>query len=212
MRFIIVSFICLPLIAIGCLFSKPSGEATKNSEQTNNYLSTSGTTSIQPQVNPSYTKDDIKDSTNLIKEFKELEPTEAEAEALANYRDTLKQDKGVEMEHLRTFKKLLSTDLALARDELLKYAKIRFGDHPVLDKWLNLCFRLVHDGKGSLSDHIHLLELELQMLSDKAPEKYSMEIKSLRRARKQYEVMAKMAKSEGKTPETFEMEFILKVQ
>ncbi|MDE0556193.1 MAG: hypothetical protein OXI24_18425 [Candidatus Poribacteria bacterium] len=213
MRFIIFSFICLPLVVVGCFFSKSPKDPPKSNQQDSDHLSTiRGATSIQPPVNPTYTKDDIQDSTNFIKEFKSLEPTPAEAEALANHLNALKQDKDSEMEHLRAFKKLLSTDSTLARDELVKYAKIRFGNHPILDEWLGLYFRLVQDGKGPLSDHIHLLELELQMLGNKDPEKYSMEIKSLRRARKQYEVMTKMAKSEGKTPETFEMKFILKVQ
>ena len=111
--------------------------------------------------------------------------------------------------NVNTFSNVNTTNAA--QDKLSEHAKIRYGAHPNVKKWVNLCFRLARDGKGPLSDHILLIELEVQMLSDIDPEKYSMVIKNLQRVLKQYEVMAKMAKREGKTPETFEMEYRLEL-
>ena len=65
-----------------------------------------------------------------------------------------------------------------ARSEILTIAKHLFGDHPLVDEWVPLCFRLRRDGKGSLLELKHFAELQIQMLSDLDAEKHTQEIKA----------------------------------
>lgn len=154
------------------------------------------------------TRDDMG---SLYHEHEKLKPTGAEAEALAKAIEGQKSDKSEGMELYRSFIKLLPTNPKAAENKLAEHAEIQYGAHPNVNKWVNLFFRLARDGTGPLSDHILLLELEVQMLTDIDSEKYSMQVKNLKRVLKQYAVMTKMAEREGKTPETYEMEFRLEL-
>ena len=151
------------------------------------------------------------DIGSLLHEYEKLKPTGAEAEALAKAIEEQKSDESEGMELYRSFIKLLPTNPKAAKNKLSEHAEIQYGVHPNVNKWVNLFFRLARDGKGPLSDHILLIELEIQMLTDIDSEKYAMEIKNLNRVLKQYAVMTKMAEREGKTPEKYEMEFRLEL-
>lgn len=215
MRFLSVSLVFLLLIN-GCFFSKPSGESEKSSPQTHERASTVAAPPGQSKNHASiggenhlHAEEAIGEAAKLLKEHNELQPTETEAKALADYRESLRQDKGEAMESLRVFKKLVLSNPDAAKEALSKFAKLTYGEHAFVEAWSALYFRLVRDGKGPLSDHIRLTELDLQMLMDKDPEKHAEFIRNARRTLEQYEVMAKMCKLQGETPETFEMKFTL---
>ena len=47
-----------------------------------------------------------------------------------------------------------------ARSEILTIAKHLFGDHPLVDEWVLLCFQLRRDGKGSFLELKRFAELQ----------------------------------------------------
>ena len=223
----IIRLICLLLILPGCLLFNASQKSSENSQQTDKPLSANdpeSTDLIQEQKNlkPASEERDALEETrkeqetrddmgSLYHEHEKLKPTGAEAEALAKAIEGQKSDKSEGMELYRSFIKLLPTNPKAAENKLSEHAEIQYGAHPNVNKWVNLFFRLARDGTGPLSDHILLLELEVQMLTDIDSKKYSMQVKNLKRVLKQYAVMTKMAEREGKTPETYEMEFRLEL-
>lgn len=112
-------------------------------------------------------------------------------------------------EHYLAFFSLLKTDQEAAIAELSEYVKLRFGTHPLADKWIKLADRLVLDEKGTFLDMKYYTEWHLQMLIDVEPEKRTAAHTKLlevhQNAVQQIEVMGKMLEKQGKNLETYEM-------
>lgn len=111
--------------------------------------------------------------------------------------------------HFMAFMSLSATDPEAARPELTKYVETRFGEHPVADKWMELCFRLSRDNKGTFRDMQYFMEWHIQMLTDVAPEKRTKDhiklLQSLQSSLKYLEGVGKILESQGEDLDTCEM-------
>lgn len=149
----------------------------------------SGELRNKPEQSHTYGSDYL-DSTNTENTNGSIKSIEAEAQ-----------------KHFMAFHSLLPTDPESARAELSKYITTLYGEHSLTSEWVQLVFRMMRNGKGSLSDQIRLIELKVQMLKDVYPEMHAESIEMLEKTLKQLDGMAKILKNQGENPETFEMEF-----
>ncbi len=78
--------------------------------------------------------------------------------------------------HINAFTALLPTDPKAARAELDAFAKVQFGEHPLVKEWTDIIFQMSCDGKGLLPDYLKMVELQLQMYRDVNPRKYTEHI------------------------------------
>ena len=196
MRFVIIfsSLICLSLFNFGCIGNQ---QKTSNQEQTpteDEQTATSAEGAItrgeKPPPEDSQVENHILGDTQQGSTPTDLTVDEAQ-------------------EHYLAFFSLLKTDQEAAIAELSEYAKLRFGEHPLTDKWIKLANRLVLDGKGTFLDMQHYTEWHLQMLTDVAPEKrtaaHTELLEIYQNAMPQIEMMGKMFEQQGKNLETYEM-------
>lgn len=196
MRFVIIfsSLICLSLFNSGCIGNQ---QKTSNQEQTpiageQNATATEELidTGEKPPPEDSQVEDHILGDTQQGSTPTDLTVDEAQ-------------------EHYLAFFSLLKTDQEAALAELSEYVKLRFGTHPLADKWIKLADRLVLDEKGTFLDMKHYTEWHLQMLIDVEPEKRTAAHTKLlevhQNAVQQIEVIGKMLEKQGKNLETYEM-------
>ena len=196
MRFVIIfsSLICLSLFNFGCIGNQ---QKTSNQEQT--------------PTEDEQTATSIEDAIDT-REKLPIEDSQIEDHILG---DTQQGSPATDLtvdeaqEHYLAFFSLLKTDQEAAIAELSEYAKLRFGGHPLTDKWIKLANRLVLDGKGTFLDMQHYTEWHLQMLTDVAPEKrtaaHTELLEIYQNAMPQIEMMGKMFEQQGKNLETYEM-------
>ncbi len=97
---------------------------------------------------------------------------------------------------LATFKERLKTNQKAARTELQNVAKKLFGEHPLVDEWVPLYFRICSEGTQHPSDVKRLAELEIRMLTPRMMEtgdaqKYPFEMQRLQEAYQKYGAMEK---------------------
>ena len=113
------------------------------------------------------------------------------------------------VKHFVAFMSLSATDPEAARAELSEYVDIRFKEHPLADKWMELCYRLARDNKGTFRDMQHFAEWHIQMLTDVVPEKrteaHTKLLQSLQGSLKYLEAMGKILESQGEGLDTCEM-------
>ena len=77
----------------------------------------------------------------------------------------------------------LRTDAEAARAEFLKQATSRgYAGHPHLEKWISLGVKLFTTDGATLGDIITFVELQIQMLKDRAPETEKEKIQQLERS------------------------------
>ena len=196
MRFVIIfsSLICLSLFNFGCIGNQ---QKTSNQEQTPTEDEQTATsiedaidTGEKPPPEDSQVENHILGDTQQGSTPTDLTVDEAQ-------------------EHYLAFFSLLKTDQEAAIAELSEYAKLRFGGHPLTDKWIKLANRLVLDGKGTFLDMQHYTEWHVQMLTDVKPEKRTQAhtelLKDLKDAMRGLESMGKLLESQGKDLETYEM-------
>ena len=111
--------------------------------------------------------------------------------------------------HYNAFASLSGTDPEAAISELSKYAKLRFKDHPLAEKWLKLIHRLVSEKKGTFRDMERYTKWYLQMLTDIDPEKRIEHdiktIENLQNGLKQLEIIGRMLEKQGENLEIYEM-------
>lgn len=72
--------------------------------------------------------------------------------------------------HVAAYEKLLPTDPDAAHAELVKYAKVTFGEHDLRDEWIALYFRLTREKESTVSEMVQVLTLAKQMLEDNFPD------------------------------------------
>ena len=85
------------------------------------------------------------------------------------------------------FKSLESISADATRDDIAVLAKKRFGNHPQLEEWTQLCFRLRRQGYAPLSVLKRFAELQVQMLTDVDAEKNAEQILAYQGALKEIE-------------------------
>lgn len=148
----------------------------------------------------------IKYYDTLAKEYEDkgmpLETVEVEANRF-QVREVWMDDVEALEKHVNAFTALLPTDKKAARAELDMLAKVQFGEHPLVKEWTDIMFQMSCDGKGLLTDHLKMVELELQMYRDVNPRKYAEHIAV-------YEsglVQLKSAGSMAEDPESLELDF-----
>ena len=106
-----------------------------------------------------------------------------------------------EDKHHRMFVSLVSTNPEEAKDELSKYVKKLFGNHPLSEEWMRLYFHRARNGETTLADHQRCLELEVEMLTDIDAEKHAKRIENHRNTLKYNADLIKRFKSKGINPE-----------
>ena len=107
--------------------------------------------------------------------------------------------------HLNAFNILLPKDKKAARAELDAYAKVQFGEHPLVKEWTDITFQMSCDGKGLLPDHLKIVNLQLQMFREVNPQKYAEQIAAYESGLTQFKSIASMTED----PDTLELEFKL---
>ncbi|MDE0426506.1 MAG: hypothetical protein OXN25_16770 [Candidatus Poribacteria bacterium] len=185
MRFIImITLICFSAITIGCARNQESKTAPE-----------------RPSVTDEQNAKPAEDPTDLSQES--ISKKDPQAPISANTEISNAQKYYLE------FFSLLKTDKEAAIAALSEYVKLRFGAHPLMDKWIKLANRLVLDGKGTFLDMKHYTEWHLQMLIDVEPEKRTAAHTELlemhQNAIQQIEMMGKMLEQQGENLETYEM-------
>ena len=73
------------------------------------------------------------------------------------------------IEHLKAYLQLKTRSPDAAYAELEKAAYFSWWGHPRSEEWARLMFRLDSAGKASISERIHLAELEVEMAADRSP-------------------------------------------
>ncbi len=115
--------------------------------------------------------------------------------------------------HLESFLRLLPNNPEAAWIELEKFAKLKYGNHPLVDEWVELTFRFTSEKKALVLELIRHTEIEIQMLTDIDAEKHANEIKDnqiyLKEERDHVE--AKQFQS-GIDPQTYKIGFELSIQ
>jgi hypothetical protein len=184
MRFIIMGLICLLPLIIGC-----AGKQTKAPDQV--YTAMEDEQSLA--------------STDSAKDVSQSETVTGDEEKSASV-DSKVNDA---VKHFVAFMSLSATDPEAARAELSEYVDIRFKEHPLADKWMELCYRLARDNKGTFRDMQHFAEWHVQMLTDVVPEKrteaHTKLLQSLQGSLKYLEAMGKILESQGEDLDTCEM-------
>lgn len=185
MRFIImITLICLSAITIGCA-------RNQESKTTPEHFSVTDEQNAKPAEDP----------TNISQEPVSKKDPQAPISANTEISNAQK--------YYLEFFSLLKTDKEAAIAALSEYVKLRFGAHPLTDKWIKLANRLVLDGKGTFLDMKHYTEWHLQMLIDVEPEKRTAAHTELlemhQNAIQQIEMMGKILEQQGENLETYEM-------
>ena len=184
MRFIIMGLICLLPLIIGC--------ARKQ-------------TKAPDQVYTAMEDEQSLASTDSAKDVSQSEIVTGDEEKSASV-DSEVNDA---VKHFVAFMSLSATDPEAARAELSEYVDIRFKEHPLADKWMELCYRLARDNKGTFRDMQHFAEWHVQMLTDVVPEKrteaHTKLLQSLQGSLKYLEAMGKILESQGEDLDTCEM-------
>lgn len=106
------------------------------------------------------------------------------------------------------FKSLESIPEDATHDDIAVLAKKRFGNHPQIDKWTQLCFRLRRQGYAPLPDLKRFAELQVQMLTDVDAEKHAEQILAYQRALKEIEIISQMV-NDIEVPPGFEPQYTL---
>ena len=73
------------------------------------------------------------------------------------------------IEHLKAYLRLKARSPNAAYAELKKAAYFAWLGHPRSEEWARLMFRLDSARKASISERIHLAELEVEMAADRSP-------------------------------------------
>ena len=184
MRFIVISLVCLLPLTIGC-----AGKQAKNPDQ--------GRVPIEDKQSVTFA-DSAEDAVQA--------KVEVGGEQKSSTVDSSVDDAG---KHFMAFMSLSATDPEAAYAELTKYVQIRFGEHLVADKWMELCYRLARDNKGTFRDFQHFAKWHIQMLTDVVPEKqtepYTELLESLQSSLKYIEAMGRMLEKQGENLDTYEM-------
>ena len=90
------------------------------------------------------------------------------------------------------FKSLESIPVDATRDDIAALAKKRFGNHPQLEDWIQLCFQLRRQGYALLTDLKRFAELQVEMLTDVDAEKHAGQILAYQGALKEIEAISQM--------------------
>lgn len=196
MRFVIIfsSLICLSLFNSGCIGNQ---QKTSNQEQT----------PIAGEQNATATEELIDSGEKSSSEDSQVENNTLKTPQQGN----VSTDPAVDgaQEHYLAFFSLLKTDMEAAEIELSKYVKIRFGAHPLGDKWIKLFVRLARNQKGTFADIQRAAQWHVQMLTDVKPEKRTQAhtelLKGLQDTLRGLESMGKLLENQGKNLETYEM-------
>ena len=142
----------------------------------------------------------------------ERAPTLSAAEEL---RDEAKDAEIAEKstKHLESFLRLLPNNPEAAWIDLEKFAKLRYGNHPLVDEWVELTFRFTSEKKALVLELIRHAEIEIQMLTDIDAEKHANEIKDNQIYLKENrdDVEAKQFQSDI-DPQTYKIGFELSIQ
>ena len=78
--------------------------------------------------------------------------------------------------HLNTVNALLPTDPEAARAEFAKFAAVQFGNHPLVDEWSDIVFKMHRNKKGRYPDFVRMCELQIQMYKGVNSKKYAEHI------------------------------------
>ena len=195
MRFLIISLLCLSFFVIGLLFFVHPGEFGKN-QQSPSTLTTDG----YEQTHAS--EDESKETPEQNHTHASNEQARAESQNPAQHYNAM-DDMAMLKKHISAFNTLFSTDPEAARVEFAKAVKAQYGEHPFIDEWLEIHFRLTRDKKGTLADFIRLTELRIQLLTDLDAAKYAEQIEVYQISLKQLSAMVKTVDN----PETFELRY-----
>lgn len=93
------------------------------------------------------------------------------------------------------FKSLEEIDTSATLIDIAAFAKKRFGDHPLADEWVKLCFHLRRNKKGSSLELKRFAKLQIQMLADVDASKYAEEIAAYQGTLKELDIVAKHSKN-----------------
>lgn len=103
--------------------------------------------------------------------------------------------------HFAQFATQLSENPNAARLSLAKVAEVRFGEHPLNNKWVESCFNVSSGKEVSILKVKHFLELELQLLSETDPIAYTNGIQAAKGALSHFDVLITTMKNSGQDPD-----------
>lgn len=196
MRFLIIfiGLICLSHFTSGCIGNQGKisnqGDTSIEDKQTATSIEDVIDTGEKPPPEDSQVADHILRDTQ--QGIVSIDPTVDEAQ-----------------EHYLAFFSLLKTDVEAAEIELSTYVKMRFGAHPLGDKWIKLFVRLARNQKGTFADIQRAAQWHVQMLTDVKSEERTQAhtelLKGLQDALRGLESIGKLLESQGKNLETYEM-------
>ena len=101
---------------------------------------------------------------------------------------------------LLAFKSLESIPADATSDGIAAFARKQFGNHPQVDDWTQLCFKIRQSGRGRLSTLKEFSELHIHMLTDVDAEKHAEEILAYKGALKEIELLNQMLAKNGASP------------
>lgn len=195
MRFITIILICLLISVIGYLLFIPSTEFRKN--HTHDHT--------RGGNNPYYVKDEPKKS--LVRhQMSAGDVSDVTNLSRAWSTEQGKVDNGTALKHWRTFLLLTSTDPEAGRSELSKYAKAQYGQHLLLDEWIELTFHMRLSGKSPLPDAIRCLEIQIELLKDRGSQDTG-QIETLQKSLRLLRTQGKLVRQAGGDPKTLEVDF-----
>ena len=111
---------------------------------------------------------------------------------------------------LNNFLTLLPENPKAAREQIAKIGKLRYGDHPLVDEWVEHFFRFSREGKALIIELIRQTKIEIRMLTDIDAERHAGEIATSQKALKQMHDQISKLKDLGIDPKTYKINYKLK--
>ena len=114
--------------------------------------------------------------------------------------------------HLGNFLRLLPNNPVAAWRELEKVAKVQYGNHHLVDEWVELTFVFTSGKKALILELIRYYEIEMQMLTDIDAEKHADEINRTLLLLNQLRAHVKQLEAFEIDPETHKVGFKLSIK
>lgn len=114
--------------------------------------------------------------------------------------------------YLENFLRLLPNNPEAAWRELEKFAKLQYGNHHLVDEWVELTFVFTSEKKALILELIRYYEIQIQMLTDIDAEKHVDKIKQKQLSLGQLRGHVKQLEAFEMDPETHKVGFKLSIK
>ena len=113
-------------------------------------------------------------------------------------------------DRLNNFLTLLPENPKAAREQIAKIGKLRYGDHPLVNEWVEYLFRFSREGKALILELVRQTEIEIQILTDIDAEKHAEEIATYQKALKRMHNQISKLKDLGIDPKIYKVNYKLR--